>query len=116
MYALNNNLDLKFYLPEISLIILTFLRLPQQQQMINHLNNITYAGPTVERLSNGIDTLNKHKFKKIEIINKIDFNNFIKLIVCFGYSKIMKSKEYKFRNKNSIVELDSVWKTTYLIY
>ena len=67
MYALNNNLDLKFYLPEISLIILTFLRLsPTANKMINHLNNITYAGPTVERLSNGIGTLNKHKFKKLK--------------------------------------------------
>ena len=107
MYALNNNLDLKFYLPEISLIILTFLRLsPTANKMINHLNNITYAGPTVERLSNGIGTLNKHKFKKIEIINKIDFNNFIKFnSVCFGYSKnyeVLKNINLEIK-KNSIV-------------
>lgn len=87
MYALDNNLDLKTYVPEISLIILTFIRLsPLANKMINIINDINYANPTVERLSSGIINLNKKSLNESKKINQIKFKHDIRFEhVSFGF-------------------------------
>ena len=87
MYALDNNLDLKTYVPEISLIILTFIRLsPLANKMINIINDINYANPTVERLSSGIINLNKKSLNESMKINQIKFKDDIRFEhVSFGF-------------------------------
>ena len=87
MYALNNNLDLKYFLPEISLIILTFIRLsPLANKSINIINAIVYAEPTVNRLSSGITLLNNETLKDNLEINQIKLKDNIKFdSVSFAY-------------------------------
>lgn len=87
IYAINNNLDLKTYLPEISLIILTFIRLsPLANKMINIINSIIYAEPTVNRLSSGITNLNNKSLNETKEINQIKLQDRIKFnSVSFSY-------------------------------
>lgn len=110
IYALNNNLDLKSHLPELSLILLTFLRIsPAANKMINQINAITFAAPTADRISNGIKNLSKKKYNKNEYIKKINFDNCIKFSsVAFGYEKnslIFDNLNFEIK-KNSIVGIN----------
>ena len=106
IYALHNNLDLKIYLAEITLIIFSFFRIaPVANKMINQLNSILFALPTIDIISNGIKSLNKKKYNKGQYIKKINFNNSIRFSsVAFGYEK----KSLIFDNLNLEIKKNSI--------
>ena len=106
IYALHNNLDLKIYLAEITLIIFSFFRIaPVANKMINQLNSILFALPTIDIISNGIKSLNKKKYNKGQYIKKINFNNSIRFSsVAFGY----ENKSLIFDNLNLEIKKNSI--------
>ncbi len=109
IFAINNNLDIKNYLPEIGLLFLTFVKIsPTANKSINYINAIAYAAPIVEKLFDDIgDLKNKHdhdndnmEIKKLNFKNNISFNS-----VTYGYdskSLFLNNLNFKIK-KNSIV-------------
>ena len=106
IYALHNNLDLKIYLAEITLIIFSFFRIaPVANKLINQLNSILFALPTIDIISNGIKSLNKKKYNEGQYIKKINFNNSIRFSsVAFGY----ENKSLIFDNLNLEIKKNSI--------
>ncbi len=109
IFAINNNLDIKNYLPEIGLLFLTFVKIsPTANKCINYINAIAYAAPIVEKLFDDIgDLKNKHDHNNDNIeIKKLNFKDYISFnSVTYGYdskSLILSNLNFKIK-KNSIV-------------
>ncbi len=109
IFAINNNLDIKNYLPEIGLLFLTFVKIsPTANKSINYINAIAYAAPIVEKLFDDIgDLKNKHDHDNDNMeIKKLNFKNYISFnSVTYGYdskSLFLNNLNFKIK-KNSIV-------------
>lgn len=109
IFAINNNLDIKNYLPEIGLLFLTFVKIsPTANKCINYINGIAYAAPIVEKLFDDIgDLKNKHDHDNDNMeIKKLNFKNYISFnSVTYGYdskSLFLNNLNFKIK-KNSIV-------------
>ncbi len=107
IFAINNNLDIKNYLPEIGLLFLTFIKIsPTANKCINYINSISYAAPIVKKLFDDIGDLNKKNDNDSIEIKKLNFENFISFdSVTYGYdSKSLFLNNLNFKiEKNSIV-------------
>ena len=107
IFAINNNLDIKNYLPEIGLLFLTFIKIsPTANKCINYINGISYAAPIVKKLFDDIGDLNKKNDNDSIEIKKLNFENFISFdSVTYGYdSKSLFLNNLNFKiEKNSIV-------------
>ena len=107
IFAVENNIDIKIYLPEIGLLFLTFIKIsPTANKLVNDINNIIFATPIVKKLFDDIGSLKMNDKVEVSEIKKLNFKKDICFnSVNFGYESnfiFLNNVNFKIK-KNSMI-------------